>query len=129
MGIGELAGTMFDVVSVPGQGPRVVRNSGGIPAGWLKDFAADIVEMLYLSPACAPAAVPGSGSEPVACRTKNSIRYELEYSDYAALSGVEREAPRRVIIRNASGDLRLEAELLKLEPVEIPESHFAYEQP
>lgn len=146
---GEFGGSLFDIAALPGKGPRVIK-SLGISEHWLTGPAADIIEILYLPPGGEPVSVSrGSSSIVLTYRrgtgepeefsfpdgpdslpegrvsvSRGGEVYDIAYSDYAEFPGVEQKVPRHIIVESKKIKLRLEMELLKLEPMEIPEKYF-----
>ncbi|HBA60703.1 MAG TPA: hypothetical protein DCZ92_07765 [Elusimicrobia bacterium] len=148
---GEFGGSLFELAAVPGKAVRVIKKPGAIRKSWLTGPAADLVELLFLPPAAdAPVVVSKRGASVIlAYLRKNGVQeefrfaeeqggeqaerftvlrngaaYEVEYSDYAAVPGVERKVPRHIVVENKKAQLKLEADLLKLEPGELPEKLF-----
>lgn len=107
---GEFGGSLFDLAVFPGRGLRLIRNPGGIRESWLTGPAAEIIQLLYL-PSAAGAGAP----------------YDISYSDYASFPGVGPEIPRHIVVENYGMRLRLEIDLVKLEPMELPDKYFDHE--
>jgi len=107
---GEFGGSLFDLAAFPGRGLRLIRNPGGIRESWLTGPAAEIIRLLYLPSGAASAEA-----------------YEIVYSDYAYFPGVDRELPRHIVVENSGMRLRLEIDLVKLEPMELPDKYFNHD--
>lgn len=114
MAFGEFGGSLLDIMTLPGSGTRIIKNPGGIRERWLTGHAAAIIEILCVPPSGERASVSRAGSV-----------YEVTYSDYAGVPGMEREMPRHIVVEEKKIGFRLEADLIKFEPMEIPEKFFA----
>ncbi|MEK7721883.1 MAG: hypothetical protein AAB359_05790 [Elusimicrobiota bacterium] len=115
---GEFGGSLFDLAVFPGRGLRIIKNPGAIRERWLTGPAADMIEILCF------ADVPGGLQEAPVSVTKRNEVYTIRYSDYADFPGVEQKIPRHIVIENEKAKLRLEVDLIKLEPMEMPDSYF-----
>jgi hypothetical protein len=119
MAFSEFGVSLFDMTASPGKGRRVVK-TGGIPKAYLTGQAADIIEILFLPPQGGETGL-GDGRWRVA---RNGAVYEIAYSDYAAFAGIQNKIPRHIVLEDKKKGLRLEADLLKFEPMEIPDRYF-----
>src|SRR5665213_3537864 len=118
MAFNDFGVTLFDMMSSPEKGRRIIRTSG-IPVSYLTCQAADIIEILFLP--------PKEGEDFSEGRLRDSRGgpvYDVVYSDYAAFPGAKHKIPRHVVFQNRKTGLRLEADLLKFEAVKIPEKYF-----
>jgi hypothetical protein len=118
MAFNDFGVTLFDVMSSPEKGRRVIRTSG-IPVSYLTRQTADIIEILFLPPK-----EGDDFSEGRLRVTRGGAVYDVVYSDYAAFPGTKHKIPRHVVLQNRKTGLRLEADLLKFEAVKIPEKYF-----
>jgi hypothetical protein len=119
MAFSEFGVSLFDMMASPEKGRRVVRTSG-IPKAYLAGQAADIIEVLFLPPRGEETGL-GDGRRRV---TRNGAVYEIAYSDDAVLAGTINKIPRHIVLEDKKTGLRLEADLLKFEPMEIPDGYF-----
>lgn len=118
MAFNDFGVTLFDVMFSPEKGRRVIRTSG-IPVSYLMRQTADIIEILFLPPK------EGEDFSEGRLRvTRGSAVYDVVYSDYAAFPGAKHKIPIHVVLQNRKTGLRLEADLLKFEPVKIPQKYF-----
>ncbi|PIU19168.1 MAG: hypothetical protein COT18_08905 [Elusimicrobia bacterium CG08_land_8_20_14_0_20_59_10] len=147
---GEFGASLFELAAFPGKGVRVIKKPGGIRGSWLTGPAADLIELLFLPPlADAPVLVskrgatvvmaylrrngaqeaygfaqnPGGAAQRITADRGGAV-YEIEYSDYAAVPGMERKVPRHIVVENRKVQLKLEADLIKLEPAQIQDKIF-----
>ncbi|HAH31200.1 MAG TPA: hypothetical protein DCL44_02680 [Elusimicrobia bacterium] len=150
MAFGEFGGSLFDIAAFPGRGLRIIKNPGAIRERWLTGPAADIIKILYLPPEGEPVSVsktPSSivlayfrgtgalefgfpGGESGLAESRFSVSrggavYDIVYSDYAEFAGLEQKVPRHIVVENKRMQLRLDMDLIKFEPMEIPENYFA----
>ncbi len=120
MAFSEFGLSLFDLMALDGKAPRVLRNLGGITDAWLMGSWAEVIETLFL-PQVVKATRFSDGRVQVA--TKDAV-YDIRYSDYAAYPGVAQKIPRHIFLENPKAELRLEMDLLKLEPMRVPEKYF-----
>mgnify|MGYP001593834809 CR=1 FL=1 len=112
---GEFGGSLFDISSLPEKGLRIIRNPGGIRERWLTGPAADIISLLYLPFGGQRSASWGGGV------------YEVLCSDYAEFPGGAQAIPRHITVENKAMELKLEIDLVKLEPMALPDKYFDHE--
>lgn len=112
---GEFGGSLFDISVFPGRGLRIIRNPGKIRESWLTGPAAEIIQLLYLP--LRDRSIAGKGG----------AVYEIAYSDYVGFPGVGQQLPRHTVVENKRMRLKLEIDLVKFEPMELPDKYFDYE--
>jgi hypothetical protein len=115
----EFGVSLFDVTASPGKGIRVVK-SIGMPSSYLTGPAADIIEILFLPPQAGDQVLPGGRLQVI----RRGTVYDITYSDYAAFPGSEQKIPKHILLENKKTGFRLQADLLKFEPMDIPEKYF-----
>jgi hypothetical protein len=113
----EFGVTLFDLLSSPEKGRQALKTSG-IPASYLTHQAADMIEVLFLPPQAGEVVTKDSV-------TRHGVVYEITYSGYTRYRGVKHKIPQHILLENKKMGLRLTADLLKLEPMKIPEAYFA----
>ncbi|HTC19903.1 MAG TPA: hypothetical protein VK859_03590 [bacterium] len=120
MAFSEFGVGLFDILALPGKAPRVLKNVAGIPNAYLTKWAADVIEILFLPP---PSGEQGlAQAQPQV--TRNGVVYDVAYSDYAAFPPAPQKIPRHIVLENKKIGFKLEADLLKFEPMEIPGGYF-----
>lgn len=107
---GEFGGSLFDIADFPGRGFKIIKNPGEIRESWLTGPAAEIMRLLYLPP------VAGDGDG-----------YEISYSNYTGFPGAAQELPCHTVVENKGMRLKLEIDLVKFEPMELPDKFFDHD--
>jgi hypothetical protein len=117
---GEFGIGLFDMIRVPSQGPKIVSSTCGIPNAWLIVQGSDIIENLFVHPPAGGAGSPDGRFQVVG---RHAV-YEVAYSKYAVYRGTKQKIPRHILLEDKKNGVRLEAELLKFEPMKMPKEYF-----
>jgi len=150
----DIGGTIFDVVAnSPGE-TTIAERSPGMKREWLIDGVAGTVRRLYLSsPGPRPRLVgrdksavalvyeaeDGGFEEIVFDRESRRLTgllhadgrrclRRVSYLDFARFEGWEREVPRRIVVEDLAGRYRLEINVIKFVPMELPDRFFRIER-
>jgi hypothetical protein len=119
MAFSEFGVSLFDMISSPEKGRRVIKTSG-IPASYLSRQTADIIEMLFL-PVNDRRSTLAQGAERIFC---HGNVYEVTCSKERSFKGVKDKVPTHIVLENKKSGLRLEVNLIKFESMKIPEQYF-----
>jgi hypothetical protein len=119
MAFSEFGVRLFDMISSPEKGRRVIKTSG-IPVSYLNRQAADIIELLFL-PVNNRRSTVAQDAERIFC---HGNVYEVTCSKKRSFNGLKDKIPEHIVIENKKSGLRLEVNLIKFESMKIPEKYF-----